>query len=80
MVGAPSRAEGPDRPRRVADIDTVATAASVHGILRRLSDEAGPKERDALRRAAGLAGRTADEVVRGTAIELARSAAREALE
>ena len=62
------------------DLDRIATAASVHGILHRLSDEASPEDRDALRRAAGLVSRTADAVVRGTAADVASSAAREALE
>lgn len=53
------------------DLDRVATAASVHGLLRALADDAPEQVRSALVRAAGVVSRTADEVVRGTAANVA---------
>lgn len=61
------------------DLDRIATAASIHRLLRALSDEAPEQERDALRRAAGVVARTADEVVRGTTADVARTLGREAV-
>jgi hypothetical protein len=60
------------------DLDRVATAASIHRLLRALADEAPEQERTALVRAAGVVSRTADEVVRGTAADIARTIGREA--
>jgi hypothetical protein len=60
------------------DLDRVATAASVERLLRALADEAPEIERSALRRAAGVLSRTADEVVRGTATDVAGTIGREA--
>lgn len=62
------------------DLDRVATAASIHRLLHDLAEEAPEAERGALRRAAGVVSRTADEVVRGTAADIARTIAREAAE
>jgi hypothetical protein len=59
------------------DLDRVATAASVHRLLRALAEEAPEAERSALVRAAGVVSRTADEVVRGTAADIARTIGRE---
>jgi hypothetical protein len=60
------------------DLDRVATAASIHRLLRALADEAPEQERNPLVRAAGVVSRTADEVVRGTAADIARTIGREA--
>ncbi len=59
------------------DLDRVATAASVTSLLRALGDQAPEMERGALLRAAGVISRTADEVVRGTAVDIARTIGRE---
>jgi hypothetical protein len=58
------------------DVDRAATAVSVHGILRRLGEAAGPEDRGPLLRTAGYAGGLADGVIQ----DLARSAGREAVE
>jgi hypothetical protein len=55
------------------DLDRVATAASIHGLLRILADEAPDEERDALLRAAGVAARTADAVLRDTVTDVAKT-------
>ena len=60
------------------DLDRVAQAASIHRLLRALSDDAPPDEQDALRRAAGVVSRTAGDVVLDTATEIARSLGEEA--
>lgn len=60
------------------DLDRVASAASIHGLLDALADEAPEEKRGALKRAAGVISRTADEVVRGTAADIARTIGREA--
>jgi hypothetical protein len=62
------------------DLDRVATAASLQGLLRALADDAPGEDRDALTRAAGAVGRTADEVVRATAADIARTLGREVTE
>jgi hypothetical protein len=59
------------------DLDRVATAASVHLLLRALAEEAPESEKSALRRAAGVVGRTGDDIVRGTVADLAKTAGRE---
>jgi hypothetical protein len=59
------------------DLDRVATASSLHELLRALSEDA-PEERSALRRTAGSVARTADEVLRGTAADIAGAAGEEA--
>jgi hypothetical protein len=60
------------------DLDRVATAAGLHRLLTALADEAPEEDRTAVRRAAGVIGRTADEVVRGTAADLAKALGKEA--
>ena len=60
------------------DLDRVASAASLHRLLRALSDDAPEADRTALRRAAGVVGRYGDEVLRGTAADLAGAAGTEA--
>jgi hypothetical protein len=62
------------------DLDRVATAASVHGLLRALAEDAPEEVRSALVRAAGVVSRTADEVVRGTAANIAGTVGREVAE
>lgn len=59
------------------DLDRVASAAGLHRLLTALADEAPEEDRTAVRRAAGVIGRTADEVVRGTAADLANELGRE---
>jgi hypothetical protein len=60
------------------DLDRVASAASVHTLLRALAEEAPEEKRQALVRAAGTVSRTTDEVVRGTLTDVARTIGREA--
>ncbi len=60
------------------DLDRVATATSLHRLLRTLADEAPEEERPALIRAAGVVSRTADEVVRGAAADIAKTIGDEA--
>jgi hypothetical protein len=60
------------------DLDRVATAASLHQLFRALSEDAPDADRTALRRAAGVVARYADEVLRGTAADVAGAAAEEA--
>jgi hypothetical protein len=62
------------------DLDRVATAASMHRLLRALSDKAPDEERGALRRSAGVVARTGDDVIRGTAIDIAATIGREIAE
>ena len=59
------------------DLDRVATAASLHRLLRALSEDAPEDDRKALRRAAGVVARTADNVLRGTAADVAGSVGEE---
>jgi hypothetical protein len=59
------------------DLDRVATAASLQRLLRVLADDAPEEERDALKRAAGVVSRTADEVLRATAADIAGTVGRE---
>jgi hypothetical protein len=56
------------------DLDRVATAASLHRLFRALSDHAPEDDQTALRRAAGVVARTADDVLRGTVADVAGSA------
>jgi hypothetical protein len=60
------------------DLDRVASAASLHRLLRALSDDAPETERTALRQAAGVVARYGDEVLRGTAADVAGAAGAEA--
>lgn len=60
------------------DLDRVVTAAGLHGLLTAISEDAPEGVRSSLRRAAGVVGRTADDVVRGTAVGVARTLGREA--
>jgi hypothetical protein len=60
------------------DLNRVASAASLHKLLRALSDDAPTEDRTALRRAAGVVARTADDVLRGTAADVAGSLGEEA--
>jgi hypothetical protein len=60
------------------DLDRVANAASLHRLLRALSDDAPDADRPALRRAAGVVARYSDEVLRGTAADLAGAAGEKA--
>lgn len=60
------------------DLGRVATAASLHRLLRALSEDAPEEERAALRRTAGSIARTADEVLRGTAADIAGAMGEEA--
>lgn len=62
------------------DLDRVATAASLHRLLRALGEEAPDEERGALVQAAGVVSRTADAVLRGTATDIAGTIGREAAE
>lgn len=60
------------------DLDRVASAASLRGLLLALADNAPEEERGPLRRAAGIVSRTTDDVVRSTAADIARTLGREA--
>lgn len=60
------------------DLDRVATAASLHRLLRALSEDAPEGDQTALKRAAGVISRTTDEVLRGTVADVARSVGEEA--
>jgi hypothetical protein len=60
------------------DLDRVASAAALHRLLRELSDDAPEEDQTALRRAAGVVARTADDVLRGTAADVAGSLGEEA--
>jgi hypothetical protein len=60
------------------DLDRVATAASLHQLLRALSEDAPEEDQNALRRAAGVVARTADDVLRGTAADVAGAMGEEA--
>jgi hypothetical protein len=55
------------------DLDRVATAASLHRLLRALSEDAPGDDQKALRRAAGVVARTGDEILRGTVADVAGS-------
>jgi hypothetical protein len=59
------------------DLDRVASALSLHGLLRALAEQAGEDASPALRRAAGVVSRTSDDVLRGTASELAHDLGKE---
>ncbi|HEV8452350.1 MAG TPA: hypothetical protein VGQ45_13030 [Gaiellales bacterium] len=56
------------------DMERIATAAGIHHLLRAVADQAPEDQRTALRRAAGLVGRTVDGVVRDTLLETAGAA------
>jgi hypothetical protein len=56
------------------DLDRVATAVSIQSLLRALAEDAPEEERPALLRAAGVASRTIDDVVRETLAEVAHGA------
>jgi hypothetical protein len=59
------------------DLDRVATAASIHRMLLALAEDAPSPDQTALRRAAGVIGRTGDEVLRSTAADVAAAAGEE---
>ena len=60
------------------DLELVASAATLHRVLRAVADEAPPAERAALVRSAGVVGRTVDAVVRDTLGEVAHAGGAEA--
>jgi len=60
------------------DLARVASAASLHRLLRALSDDAPKADQTALRQAAGVVGKYGDEVLRGAAADVAGAAAEEA--
>jgi hypothetical protein len=62
------------------DLDRIASAVSIRNVLVELSNDALPEEQKALKRAAGLLGRTSAEAVRDALAELGSDATREALE
>lgn len=55
------------------DLELVASAATLHRVLRAVAAEAPAQERDALVRSAGVVGRTVDAVVRDTLGEVAHA-------
>jgi hypothetical protein len=59
------------------DLDRVATAVSLHRLLRALAEEAGEDASPALLRAAGVVSRTSDDVLRSTTSELAHDLGKE---
>jgi hypothetical protein len=67
-----------DRSRPWPDLDRVATAASLHQLLRALAEGAPREKRGALLRAAGVVSHTADEVIRATATDVAKTFGEEA--
>ncbi len=62
------------------DLDLVASAASLHKVLRLAAEDAPDEERTALLRAAGVVGRTVDGVIRDTLSDVAHGAGGEAAE
>lgn len=59
------------------DIELVASAATLHRVLRTLAEDAPEDERDAVNRAAGVVARTVDGVLRDTLAEVAHGAGEE---
>lgn len=55
------------------DLELVASAATLHRLLRAVAAEAPRDERDALVRSAGVLGRTVDAVIRDTLSEVAHA-------
>jgi hypothetical protein len=62
------------------DLERIASAVGIHELLLRLAHEAGSEEQTALRRAAGLVGRTSADVVRQTITALASDVAKDVVE
>ncbi len=62
------------------DLDLVARASTIHHVLRVAAEGAPEQEQSALKRAAGVLGRTADAVVRDTITNVAGSAGAEAVD
>jgi hypothetical protein len=60
------------------DLDRVASAASLHRLLRAVAEQAPQQEKKALIRAAGVIGRTGNDVLRETIAELAHDLGGEA--
>ena len=60
------------------DVELVASALTFHRLLRAVAEAAPEAERDALTRAAGVLGRTADGVIRETLGEIAHEGGAEA--
>jgi hypothetical protein len=60
------------------DLDRVVSAASLTTFLRRLAEEAPEDHRGALERTAGVLSRTADDVLKSTATDLAKTIGKEA--
>ncbi|MDX6591757.1 MAG: hypothetical protein QOJ13_953 [Gaiellales bacterium] len=56
------------------DMERIATASGVHHLLRAVAEQAPDEQQTALRRAAGLVGRTMDGVVRDTLMQTAGAA------
>jgi len=61
------------------DLDCIASAVSIRNVLLELAGDAPAEEQKALKRAAGLLGRTSAEVVRDALAELSSDATREAM-
>jgi hypothetical protein len=55
------------------DFELAASAAALHNVLRAVAEQAPEAERDAIVRAAGVLGRTVDDVVRGTLADVAHA-------
>jgi hypothetical protein len=62
------------------DLDRVISAASPTTLLRRLAEEAPEEHKSALERTAGVLSRTADDALKGTAAEIAKTLTKEALD
>lgn len=62
------------------DLDLVASASTLHHVLQAVAEDAPEEEQKALKRAAGVLGRTADAVVRDTITSVAGSAGAEAVD
>ncbi len=62
------------------DLDRVAAAAAIHRLLAALAEGAPSDEQPALRRAAGTVAHLGDDVVRGTAADIARTIAKDVVD
>lgn len=56
------------------DVENAVSAATLRRVVRELADQAPAEQQDAVTRAAGVIGRTADGVLRGTLSEIAHAA------
>ena len=62
------------------DLDRIASALGIHELLNALAEAAPEEERGVLRKAAGLAGRSGDAVIRATLAQVSGAAGKEIVE